>query len=230
MDAVYVCREGENPELRFSMRTLQNVALDNVWIFGGAPRWINPDFVTHVQRRQNNTPAASTRGHIKAACLNDDVSDPFMLWNDDFYAMRLVGEIPMYHRGPLAQQISKLSHYSSPWVKGMRATLAALKDEGFEDPLSYSVHLPLIVYKEIMLEAIFRADEANVRHFHLRTFYGNLLNPECPIYHEDPKVLRRNDPFPEGAWLSSSPNSFRSHCEPVLRYLFPYASPYEKEK
>jgi hypothetical protein len=42
-------------------------------------------------------------------------------------------------------------------------------------------------------------------------------------------MLRRSDPFPAGAWLSSSDDTFRSTVEPVLRYLFADKSPYEKE-
>jgi hypothetical protein len=44
----------------------------------------------------------------------------------------------------------------------------------------------------------------------------------------DPKMMRRTETFPRGPWLSSRDNVFKSTVEPVLRYLFPDPSPYEK--
>ncbi len=41
--------------------------------------------------------------------------------------------------------------------------------------------------------------------------------------------MKKSGPFPEGAWLSSGDDTFRSTVEPVLRYLFPDKSHYEKE-
>ena len=229
MDIVYVCRDGENPELRYSLRTLQNVNHDRVWVFGGAPRWLNTGTVNYVRRRQDATPAHSTRGHIMAACKTPGVSDPFMLWNDDFYAMKKIGDVPIYHRGLLVDHVERMTGYHTPWSKGLRITADLLEKQGMLDgALSYSIHLPLIVHKAEMLEAIDVARKTNAQHFHLRTLYGAMANLGGDKY-IDPKVLRRSDPFPRGPWLSSSPDSFRHSVEPVLRYTFPGASPYEKD-
>jgi hypothetical protein len=227
MDAVYVCRDGDNPELRYSLRTLANVDHDRVWIFGGAPTWIA--HITHQKRMQGVSSYSSTRGHIKAACNTPEVSDPFVLWNDDFYAMRPVGSVPLYHRGPLEPLLETYATLKTPWGKGLRGTAALMEKRGMlAGAMCYDVHLPLIVHKAEMLEALRLAKKVSVDAVHLRTLYG-ALSGLGGVEHDDPKLMRRSDPFPRGAWLSSSDDTFRSAVEPVLRYLFPDKSHYEKE-
>jgi len=228
MDVVYVTRNGDNPELRYSLRTLANVDHDRVWIFGGAPTWIDFEEVTHQKRAQGGSPYASTRGHIGAACNTPEVSDPFMLWNDDFFAMHPVGTVPLYHRGPLEPLLEKYVKIRTPWGKGLIQTAALMGGRGLlAGAMCYDIHLPLIVHKAEMREALRIAKSASTDAVHVRTIYGALSGCEG-VEHHDPKLMRRSAPFPQGAWLSSSDDTFRSAVEPVLRYLFPDASPYEK--
>lgn len=228
MDVVYVVRDGENEELRYSLRTLQNVNHGKVWAFGGSPRWLNTDTVEHRRRAQNASPYMNTRSHIAAACNTPEVSDPFLLWNDDFFAMHEVGDVPVMHRGSLRSLIEQFANVKTVWVRGMREAQETLISRGFPDALSYDLHAPLLVHKAEMREALRWASRAQTHAVHVRTFYGNLANlggVETP----DPKVMRRSGPFPEGPWLSSSDETFRSTVEPVLRYLFPHPSIYERK-
>ena len=225
MDVVYVNRDGENPELRYSLRTLVNVDHDRVWVFGGAPAWL--ENVEHRRRTQGGSPYSSTRAHIAAACNTPEVSDPFLLWNDDFYAIHHVGAVPVYHRGPLDRVLEEHATLKTPWAKGLRATAALIETWGLTDVKSYDVHLPLVVHKTPMREALRCTGQVHVDTVHLRTLYGAIANIGG-VEHHDPKLMRRNDPFPCGAWLSSGDGTFRGAVEPVLRYLFPDKSPYEK--
>lgn len=228
MDIVYVSRDGENPELRYSLRTLVNVDYDRVWVFGGAPVWTS-DEIMYRRRRQGGSPYSSTRDHIGAACNTPEVSDPFVLWNDDFFAMRPVGEVPVYHRGSLEALLESNAATKTPWARGMRDTAGFMKKRGMlEGSLSFDVHLPLIIHKEPMREALRLARHVRADAVHLRTLYGAVAGLEG-VEHPDPKMMRRSDPFPRGAWLSSGDDTFRPVVEPVLRYLFPDPSNYERE-
>lgn len=226
MDAVYVNRDGENPELRYSLRSLAHAPHRGVWVFGGAPHWLNTDRVSYVPRPQKLSSYLSTRAHLQAACETDDVSDPFTLWNDDFYAMRPTSVIWM-HRGPLADLIRQFAQHRTPWVKGMTEAATILNREGIEDPLSYDTHHPMIVHKEEMLAALRLVRNARVDAVHLRTIYANLIGGGGTLV-EDCKLLKRTDPFPRGPWLSSGDGTYRSTIEPVLRYTFPDPCIYEK--
>jgi len=226
MDVVYVNKDGENPELMYSLRTLKHVNHRKVWIFGGAPVWINPDTVNHVSRMQKGSPYRSTRGHIAAACNTPEVSDPFMLWNDDFYAMQRVGKMPLLHRGRIGGVMERYANVKTTWARGLREAAAMLEQRGLKD-ISYDLHVPLIVYKEPMREALRWADKAACDAIHTRTLYGNLVDLGGDAI-ADPKMSRRSAPFPEGPWLSSGDDTFRSTIEPVLRYLFTEKCNYEK--
>jgi len=93
--------------------------------------------------------------------------------------------------------------------------------------ISYDLHVPLVVYKEPMQEALRWAEKARCDAIHVRTLYGNLVDLGGTRI-RDPKMTRRSDPFPDGPWLSSSDETFRSIIEPVLRYQFPDKCDYEK--
>lgn len=228
-DVVYVNKDGENPELRYSLRTLKNVKHGNVWIFGGCPSWVNQETVRYVGRMQKGSPYASTRAHIAAACNTPEVSDPFLLWDDDFYAMEWVGDVPIMHRGSLADMVDRFATLKTAWAKGLRETAALLATvDGVTDPVSYDLHVPLIVYKTQMLKALRLAEKVRTDAVHLKTIYGN-IDPIGGVATPDPKLMRKSDPFPRGPWLSSGDDTFRSAVEPVLRYLFPDPSIYEKE-
>lgn len=227
MDVVYLSKDGENPELRYSLRTLGNVPHDKVWIFGGAPTWLNPDTTHHVRSPQQPTPYASTRKHLKAALDHDGVSDPFMLWNDDFYAMRFMDEVETLHRGLMSTMLEN-SRSMTPWVKGLQGTMQFLIHSlDILTPLSYDLHVPIVVKKAEMREALTLSKRVKTDAIHLRSIYGNLAEIGGRVA-DDPKMVRRNDPFPCGPWLSSSPDTYRSAVEPVLRYLFPHGSIYER--
>lgn len=227
MDVVYVNKDGESPELRYSLRTLRHVTHGEVWIIGGAPSWINGETVHHIHRIQKGSPYRSTRGHIGAACNTPEVSDPFMLWNDDFFAMQKVGKMPLLHRGSLGGMMERYANVKTLWARALRETAAMVEARGLKD-ISYDLHAPLIVHKEPMREALRWAEKAQNDAIHTRTLYGNLADLGGTQI-ADPKMMRRSDPFPRGSWLSSSDDTFRSAVEPVLRYLFPDKSIYERE-
>ena len=229
MDIVYVCRDGENPELRYSLRSLKNVHHDKVWIFGGAPHWVNEDTVRVVRRPQKGSAYLSTRDHIRAACMHPDVSDPFQLWNDDFYAMRHISELLMYHRGPLSVAVENFGHSRLPWSRGLLETARMIHKANLDNPKFYDLHIPIVVRKWPMLSALGWAKDASVDAVHVRTLYGNLIGAEG-VPHHDVKMLRRTDPFPDGPWLSSGDNTFRPTVEPVLRYTFPDPIKYEGDQ
>ena len=224
MDVVYLTKDGGNPELQYSLRTLVNVNHGKVWVFGGAPHWLNHDTVRHELRSQDaSSPYKSTQRHLRAACLHLEVSDPFTLWNDDFYAMQPVGDVPVMSRGPLGEMAQEFSKVRTPWAQGLREVL----DWAGPEAMSFDHHQPLVIHKEPMLEALHIANTFRQTAAHVRTVYGEIAGLQGSIV-PDAKMMRRQDPFPEGPWLSSSSSTFRGCVEPLLRYLFPTTGKYEQ--
>lgn len=231
MDAVYMVRPGPVEELRYSLRSLAaHVEHDRVWIFGSAPSWVakGPDKVTVVAREKKSTKYATTTGHLMAMCKHPGVSDPFVLWMDDVYAVRPVGPMPALHLGDLDRRLARYVNLRSTWASGMRST-ARMLHERYPDRalLSYEAHAPLIVHKAAMLEALQLADWLGIPAPHKRTIYGNVAQLGGIELAQDPKWVTQAAQPPKGAWLSSDDASFRSLTKPILRWLFPDAGPYE---
>lgn len=231
MDAVYMVRPGPVEELRYSLRSLAaHVEHDRVWIFGSAPAWVakGPGAVTVVAREKKSTKYATTTGHLRAMCKHPGVSDPFVLWMDDVYAVRPVGPMPALHLGDLDRRLARYVNLRSTWASGMRATARMLHDR-YPDRalLSYETHAPLIVHKAAMLEALTLADGLGVPAPHKRTIYGNVAQLGGIEMIRDPKWVTQSADPPKGAWLSSDDASFRTVTKPVLRWLFPDPGPYE---
>lgn len=222
MDVVYVCRSGENPELRYSLRSLTNVPHDRVWILGGWPAWVGN--VEAIERPTLATKYLTTTAHLRAACENEAISDPFILFNDDFYVTCPFPAIPSLHRGRLVSVINQYRIKSAgQYVQGMVATRKLLLELGHREPLSYELHVPLVIHKAAMLKAIEIGEHLPV--LHKRTLYGNLAalgGDEIA----DVKVWNEDQPIPRGPWLSSSDASL-AYLEPHLSALFPTPSPYE---
>lgn len=218
MDAVYVVRPGEkNEPLRYSLRSLVNVEHDEVWIFGHAPSWVMN--VTAVERPRTGSTYETVTQHIRAACLHPGVSDPFMLWNDDFYAVQQVGPLPAFHRGSLALELRKFQYRKDEWARGLRAAANIVPTSS----LSYELHVPIIVHKTEMLAAIELIRREGVTSSCRRTVYGNLAQLGGTRI-DDPKMGYE---WPTGQWVSSTPGTFNRLAKPNLHRLFPTHGAYE---
>lgn len=227
LSQVFYVRYGKNEELRYSLRSLAaNVPHDDVWIFGGWPDWVNQFSVRTVGIPAEGSQSMVTARNIRAACSNPGVSDPFVLWMDDIYAVQPVTEIPRLHAGPLTATVRRYASVRSAWATGLRATARYLADKlPGQELLNYELHVPLIVRKEPMFEALAVLGEIPVPFPHKRTIYGNFAalggEQTTDVKVVNPRVL------PGGAWWSSSDSHFLRTVYPHLREWFPNPSPYE---
>lgn len=223
MDVVYLCRPGENEELRYSLRSLVNMPHDQVWIFGGAPDWVRG--LRWYQLPQWGTKHETTLRNLTVAIDHPEVSDPFILMNDDFYIMRRGGIPPVANRGTVRQVLTEYRdrRIESVYTRGMQATLDRLEQHGYRDPLSFELHMPLVVYKQKMREALDLLVGLDVPH--KRTAYGAVAGLRGRKL-ADVKVYRAGEPIPTGRFLSSQDDSFHL-LSPTLHATFPEPSRYE---
>jgi hypothetical protein len=186
-DVVYLCRPGENEELRYSLRSLRNLPHGKVWIFGGAPDWVNRDRVNVIEVPQEEfnfrqawlTKYLNVRRNLTAAVRHKDVSANFTYMNDDFYVTEAIDKVPILNYGTREQfGAYYLAHSKVPsnYVQAEFDTLDWVSQEfGIEDPLSYALHVPLPVKKASMegLLQILPETLPSGQPAHLRTAYGN---------------------------------------------------------
>ena len=231
MDVVYPVRPGvRNEELRFSLRSLQNIPHGTVWLAGFRPPWVQG--VEHIRVRQGASKYRNSTGNIRAACAHRDVSDRFILMNDDFFILRPVDTIPTFHRGPVAAVLADyVARHGAGgnYVRGMTDTLRLLENLGFDEPLSYELHTPMIIDKARMGEAL--RVGADIPVLHKRTLYGNW----CRIGGEeaaDVKARSIHDRWdPDGLFLSTAPAAWKTgRVGAHVRGLFRDPSCYENDK
>jgi hypothetical protein len=226
-DIVYVVRPGDdNEELRYSIRSLRFLPHGQVWIVGHKPSWL--DNVRHIPTDQTATKYLNATGNIRTACEHPDMPDQFVWCNDDFFAMQPATHLPIWHQGPITKVIRRFSKRPGPYLAGMKATLALLQDLGISEPLSYDLHLPMLVDRDRLLDAIELRETVDLAH--TRSLYGNLYGIGGTQV-EDVKVYTRDATgwtwYP---WLSTTDTSFRDY--PVgahIRATHPAASQYEAE-
>ena len=198
----------ENEELRYSLRSVAaHVPHDRVWIAGHMPSWVTG--VGHIPTEQSSTKWANSTGNVRAACEHPDVSERFLLFNDDIFVMQpLPGGVPVLNRGPLDEVINQ--HGDRRWsryVLGMEATRTRLAAHGYSNVLSFELHVPLPVEKTLMLKALDLG--AGIRVWHKRTAYGAVAGLVGETV-EDVKIHGRRELPPEDAtFVSTNDRSFR---------------------
>lgn len=242
MDVVYTVRHGDrNDELRYSLRSLQNLPHDNVWFVGYTPRWAK---VNSIVTNQVATSYVNVLRNLQAVAENDDISENFYFFNDDFFVMKAMTSVPDFHRGDLTGHIRRQYRTfgeNNGYGKMMEVTKAILNEWDIGEPLSYTCHCPVMLNKSNIRILAQRLQDTEYpgAGLLLRTLYGNLFQvggievfdfkvtgAGIDIYQ---KVMARHDNDPP--FLSTDDQSFwYGHVGAVIRVKFKKPSPYEDQQ
>lgn len=227
-DLVVPVRTGKaNPQLRYALRSWEaHLPHGRVWIVGYRPAWMRN--VQHIPSSQHGTKYANTTAAVRAACSHPDVSQTFLLCNDDMFVMAPQPDgMPVLHRGRVADlEEVYVRRTSGRYLDGMRKTRDLLVSLGHNDPLSYELHVPMPVDKRGMLKALDVGRHLDA--VHKRTLYGNLAGIGGDEI-RDVKVLNRSPRFDKTSpFLSTLPDSFTNGSVGThIRRAFPSPSRYE---
>lgn len=221
MDYVYICRSGENEELRYSIRSVvKHATYDNIWVIGSKPDWYIGNYieVDDIGNKFDNiTNCYRVLPSIGA------LSDDFVLMNDDFFILKPLGKMPIFYDGTLSDKIDKhisvsgMSQYARVLIKAKKELIK----QGIKDPLCYDIHVPM-VFNKSMLSYMEYSNNAP------RSMYGNIYNLGG-VQIKDVKIYKNNSEFNinESHFISSEDNSFKL-IEEELHNLFPQPSIYER--
>ncbi|MDB5176647.1 MAG: hypothetical protein JWN75_315 [Candidatus Saccharibacteria bacterium] len=240
MDIVYLIKtdsENDSEELRYSLRSLQNLPHGKVFMVGEKPDWATN--VTFIPVEQSKTKSENWAMNLRAAVASSDISDEFVMMNDDFFIMKPIPEIPRTNFGSMKDIIDQYEQRypeGSHYITSMKKLYASLQEKGISNPLSYELHTPMVLSKSKMTQMYQKQPGP---YYQLRSFYGNIFNlggesvPDVKIFIEPRhnSELYTIDPrsyLEQQVFLSSTGGSFkRGFAGTFVREHFSEKSVYE---
>lgn len=233
MDILIPCRDGENnPSLVYALRSIEkNVPHRKIWLAGGKPSWVS-DEIGHIPTVQFGSPYTNVHNNLRAALSVPELADEFLYFNDDFYVLRPVTEIPALYEGTLAERVDRLRRASlGSYTLGAELTLDLLTKAGFDKPLNYDLHVPMPMTK-LGLEDTLGFIERSGHTFwpHMRSIYGalNELDGHAEQMADVKITTQIGRPSPQDTYLSTSIRSLVTGSSGwVLRKQFFAPSRYE---
>ena len=230
MDFVYICKDGDNEELRYSIRSVDaSFPEANIWVVGGKPSWYVGKY---IKVPQNLTKYKNAFYNLKSITESEAISESFVLMNDDFYIVKKIDNINTYHGGSLLEKINLYQkiNSNSGYTRKLSATYKKVVSLGIESALDYELHVPMIMEKEKLKEILKYQDQ-----FLWRSIYGNLFNvggeqiEDVKVYTKGPLVLKSyNLKKEEHVYLSSADTSFDLILNNILKEQFITKTKYEK--
>lgn len=228
MDLVYICRDGDNEELRYSIRSaVKNLTHDKIWVVGGKPDWYTGN---HIKVSQSRAKYTNAKNSLKAICNSEDISESFILMNDDFYIINKVESVPYMYSGTLSDKIKQREDVfnGNTYVTLLKQTLGSLQIKKKNIILDYELHVPMVMEKKKLAKVLKMSGL-------WRSIYGNVFDVGG-IKIKDVKVYEKTSKFYNNSYnvdsldydyLSSNDNSFKVIKEKVLDKLFKSSSGYE---
>lgn len=230
MNFVYICRNGDNEELRYSIRSVMTNTVDpKIWVVGGKPSWYVGE---HVPVRQVSTKYQNVINNLTTIVNNDDIPDDFVLMNDDFYIVKPIDRVDPYHGGLFQKKIDLFNKNvpNSYYTKILKNTKQKLHGLGFPDPLDYAVHVPMEFNKSKLSEVIQPGHS-------FRTLYGNMFEvggteiDDVKFHRQATRAWAINPDLDnlELPYLSSSDSAFDHMYRGVLKDMFPSKNSLERK-
>lgn len=224
MDCVYICRPGDNEELRYSIRSVvQNLPHKDIWVIGYKPKWYIGNFISV---ENTTTKFENIRLALKTAAEDQRISNDFILMNDDFFVINPVKMVVPLHGGLLIDKINRYRDILGPnrYVTILENTYKFLIKSKIENPLDYDIHTPMPMNKNNVLKII------NRKHFP-RSLYGNIFNiggeliKDVKVYPKDNLMWQEIDI--NSSYLSAQDDSFDIIYNEKLKQMFNKPSKYE---
>lgn len=221
-DVIYILRNDivDTHELRYSLRSLDNLKHGDVWIAGGDPPGIIPDRYLDIKQKGASKWERTTYT-LRTICESDDTPEVFYLFNDDFFIMQPTEIIPPIYNGTIYDRLKTIG--ASQYSQQLKRTADELTRRGLS-AYNYAVHIPMLIEKDKALEVINEFDGWPM----FRSLYGNYWNVggiDTPDVKISKSSIKPDEDIP---YLSTSNISFKYGRVGVhIRRAFQNKSKYE---
>jgi hypothetical protein len=226
MDYVYICRKGENEELRYSIRSVvKNLPTGNIWVVGYKPDWYVGNF---IPVKDTEYKFENIKKCMSAIVNSQDISDDFVSMHDDFFITKEIDTIPILYGGPLQDRVSLYKEISpsSAYTRLLSNTYKKLVSLGIKDPLDYDIHVPMIMNKSLLgkilsMPYLERSNYGNV--FEI----GGLPSSDVKVYSRSRMSSRSYDFINGESYFLSTEDSSFEKIKGTIANLFPNPSQHE---
>ena len=182
-DLVYIVKEGEfNSDLRMSLRSVDKFCkFRKIWIIGYKPSWVQNVEYIHTEQKGNKW--QNSMINYTTACTCPDISENFILMNDDFFAIKQISnweENTNVYLGTIADEIKKYKNIEkkSRWQFAFSYAEELLTKLKSKNLYNYESHWPIIINKKDFLEFLNLSDikefQLTKKVLHKRSVYKNL--------------------------------------------------------
>lgn len=172
-DVVYFVKDtSTNDELKYSLRSVaKNWPHRYVWFCGGCPDGLVPDKMFRYEQEGLNK-WEKVRNSIRKVCENDEISEEFWLFNDDFFVLRAhePKPTPTYNGEilPYVERIEQKNGTADEYTIRLRQASDTLRRFGCTT-FNYEVHKPMLINKKKALEVLDKFPDTPA----FRSLYGN---------------------------------------------------------
>lgn len=225
---VYICRSGHNEELRYSIRSVLKIFPEaQIWVVGGKPDWYIGNYVEVEQDQDKYTNALN---NLRAICKSTEISEFFILMNDDFFILKSFNLEESFHGGYLINKINKYvgTTRSSKYIAKLDTTYKSLAKEGIQDILDYELHVPMAMEKNKLNEIITKYPTLL-----WRSMYGNVYNlkgteiKDVKFYSNPLHNSKASQITEDSIFISTQDESFKSIHKEVFNNMLNKPSNFE---
>lgn len=226
-DVVYILKNNyASEELRYSVRSVvQNFPHIRIIFVGGKPDYMTAD-IQIFDNQVGGTKWERSTHSLKLILENEDITEDFWLFNDDFFIMNKVEPTMNFFGGTLEKRISELRAAfgdTSAYCRGLERTRAELLNRE-KDALSFALHVPMLINRTKALRLFDEVPSPIM----FRSYYGNYFEVPCQ-YMKDVKV-RDLESVPGSDYLSTTDEAFKDgKVGEFIRASFPDPCDYEKD-
>lgn len=206
LDIAYCVKQNlDNEELRYSLRSLENLPHSRVFIYGYIPSWAQ-NVIERPKTQRGNNKWEKTADSLWQIANDKDLSEDFILFNDDFFVMNPQTTLPYYIHKTLEGRIQEFKDKGmiSSYTFRLQDAANALHKAN-RTTWNYELHLPMIFNKEKFKKLWELYPGVGAK----RSLYGNeysvggIPRADCKIYQT------YANPNPKIDFLSTTDASFR---------------------
>ena len=213
---IYKKIKGDGEELRYTLRGLKNLTNWNgeVFIVGDREDWFTSKVKFIDMKRAMGRKHMDIFAKMRRIISTEEIADDFMYFNDDMICTEKM-ELKNLNQGEIKRYTG-----NKGWLKIKQRTRTYLKKLGYEHPLDYDLHVPMILNKKKLAEALTLVEAEHPDfEIHIRSVYGNIHNLGGEYYLD-------------GKYRWDAPiNSTNSADDLVnIAHLLPEPSEFEKHK